>query len=120
VWAERDRHLSGVRLVAAPPFVGAWFVPGVPDGIRAADSRVMVMPSRRLWMPHVRISQSGRVLATRRLFRIGRPGRPLALPRTLVAAVELTGREVLIGLVDSSYIPFDLRESGVHLPLSGS
>lgn len=119
MWTRQTTHATGLRLVTAPPLIGAWFVDASRDGTGTAAPRVMVMSNRRLWMPHMTVSQGGRIIATRRLFQIARPGRPMILPSSLVSAVESAGGEVFIGLMDNSYIPFDLRGSGFHLPLCG-
>lgn len=118
MWRRRTT-VVGVRLEAAPPFVGAWFRQVPRDEAIASTSRIMVMSSRRLWMPYVSVEQDGRVLAARRLLRIIRPGRPTAIPRFLYANVDPCGGVAAIGLVDSSYFPCGSSGSGVCLPLCG-
>ena len=118
VWGTRTA-VGVMRLEAAPPFVGAWFQQVGADETVASTSRVMVMSNRRLWMPYVSVEQDGRVLATRRLLRMIRPGRPTAIPRFLYANVDPYGGVVSIGLVDSSYFPCGSSGSGVCLPLCG-
>lgn len=108
-----------MRLEAAPPFVGAWFQQVGANEAFPPTSRVLVMSNRRLWMPYVRAEQDGRVLATRRLLRTVRAGRPTAIPGFLCANVDPYGGVVTIGLVDSSYFPSGSNGSGVCLPLCG-
>lgn len=108
-----------MRLVVVSPFLCVWFGTGSPDHTGAPKPRVVVWPDRRLWMPYIGVARDGRVVAARRLFRIALPGRPLALPGYLARAAAREQGEICVGLVDSSHLPFDLRESKLVLPLSG-
>jgi hypothetical protein len=110
-----------VRLVPVPPLMGvdAEMVeqgqnfPGRPRA-------VTVTASRRIWLPYVYVRQDGRVVGQRRLLRVAPPLRPVRLPKSMLRQIDwVSGGDLLIGLVDDSYVPFDLRGAGVYLPLCG-
>jgi hypothetical protein len=109
----------GVQLIPAPPFtaVGTTEAPLFATDRRKA--RITATSSRPVWFPCVSVVQAGQVITTRRQFRVMRSGRPVRLPRSLMAAVDPSAGQVLIGLADTSHIPFDTRGSGLYLPLSG-
>ena len=109
----------GVQLIPAPPFtaIGTTEAPLFATDRRKA--RITVTSSRPVWFPCVSVVQAGQVITTRRQFRVMRSGRPVRLPRSLMAAVDPSAGQVLIGLADTSHIPFDTRGSGLYLPLSG-
>ena len=78
----------GVQLIPAPPFTAVGNNDVQSDAIHRHKARVTLISSRRLWLPCVNIVQAGRIIATRRIFCVVRPGRPVRVPQSFMATID--------------------------------
>jgi len=89
---------EGVRIIAKPPF--RWIAPsllrtGAPAPPR---DRLLLWTDRLVRLPKVTVSQSGRVITSKRLPWPASPGRVFRIPFSLLDGVVPAGGDVTIGL----------------------
>jgi NADPH-dependent 2,4-dienoyl-CoA reductase/sulfur reductase-like enzyme len=113
-----DNPAAGVRILAAPPF--RWVSPGVlrPGDPAPPRNRLLLWTDRLIRFPNVSVVQDGQVVAKRRLPWPASPGRVFRIPSSVLKAVDPTRGDVVVGLADTSHIPFQ-APSDLPLALSG-
>jgi hypothetical protein len=113
-----DTPHPGVRILAAPPL--RWISPGVwrPGDPAPPRNRLLAWTDRLIRLPNVTVVQDGRVVATRRLPWPASPGRVFRIPSSVLTGVDPTGGDVIVGLADTSHIPFQ-APSDLPLALAG-
>jgi NADPH-dependent 2,4-dienoyl-CoA reductase/sulfur reductase-like enzyme len=113
-----DTPHPGVRILAAPPL--RWIARGVlrPGDPAPPRNRLLAWTDRLIRFPNISVVQDGQVVATRRLPWPASLGRVFRIPSSVLTGVDPTGGVVIVGVADSSHIPFR-TPSDLPLALSG-
>jgi thioredoxin reductase len=99
--AGRRPDARAVRIRAQKPF--RWIAPGLlrPGDPAPSRRRLLLWTDELVRVPHVTVTQDGRVIGLRRLPWPASPGRVFRLPWSLLGSVDPGGGDVTIGLYRS-------------------
>ncbi|GAA2868763.1 FAD-dependent oxidoreductase [Streptosporangium fragile] len=98
-WLDgRGTPAGQVRLVADPPF--RWVAPEIlrPGDPAPARRRLLLWTDRHIPFPRIVLRQSGKVVASRRLWWPAAPGRVFRVPSDVLRGVDPAGGTVHVGV----------------------